>query len=136
MRPAEQAYKNIQVMKGVPRERGDPRGMHMIKASLDVDCTFCHIEQQFDKDDVAMKTVARRMWQMMTEINRANFGGRQVVGCYTCHKGHAIPEDVPPLPAPAPAPETATAAKPALPTIDQVLTKYIRRLAASRRCAR
>ena len=59
MRPAEQAYKNIQVMKGVPANQVI-QGMHMIKASLGVDCTFCHVsEQAFDKDDIAMKTVAR-----------------------------------------------------------------------------
>jgi len=125
VRPAEQAYKNIQVMKGVPANQVI-QGMHMIKAALGVECTFCHVsEQAFDKDDIAMKTVARRMYQMMTEINRANFGGRQVVGCYTCHKGHAMPEDVPALPAPATVPESATAAKPALPTVDQVLAKYV-----------
>src|SRR5262249_37216935 len=37
-----------------------------------------------------------------------------------CHKGHAIPENVPSLPAPAIAPETTIA----LPTVDQILAKY------------
>jgi hypothetical protein len=125
VRPAEQAYRNIQVMKGVPANQVI-QGMHMIKASLGVDCEFCHVPMQFDKDDIAMKTIARRMYQMVTEINRANFNGRQVVGCYTCHKGHAIPEDVPSLPAPAVPPVAAAAApKPQLPTVEQVLAKYV-----------
>ena len=125
MRPAEQAYKNIQVMKGVPANQ-ITQGMHMIKASLGVDCTFCHVDGQFDKDDVAMKTIARRMYTMVSDINRANFNGRQVVGCYTCHKGHAIPEDVPALPAPkVPAPSATAAATPALPDADQLLARYI-----------
>ena len=128
MRPAEQAFKNIQVMKGVPANE-ITQGMHMIKASLGVDCTFCHVEQngvpQFDKDDIAMKTIARRMYQMVNDINRTTFNGRQVVGCYTCHKGSAIPEDMPDLPAPKVAVPYVAAAKPALPTADQLLAKYV-----------
>jgi hypothetical protein len=103
--------------------------MHMIKASLGVDCTFCHVEQngmpQFDKDDIPMKAIARRMYQMVSDINRTTFNGRQVVGCYTCHKGNAIPVDMPALPAPkVPVPYVA-AAKPTLPTADQLLAKYV-----------
>jgi hypothetical protein len=37
-RPAEQVYKNIKVMKGVPANQ-IIQGMHLIKAALGVDCT-------------------------------------------------------------------------------------------------
>jgi hypothetical protein len=63
------------------------------------------------------------MYTMMVEINRANFGGKQVVTCYTCHKGHAIPEDIPAMPAP-PIRES-DASKAAFPSVDQILSKYV-----------
>jgi hypothetical protein len=123
MRPAEQVYKNIKVMKGLPASQ-IIQGMHLIKAELGVDCTHCHIEMEWDREDVQpMKDKARAMYTMMTEINRANFEGKQVVTCYTCHKGHAIPEDIPAMPAP-PIKE-AEASKVTLPTSDQILAKYV-----------
>ena len=64
---------------------------------------------------------------MLTEINRANFEGKQVVTCFTCHKGHAIPEDIPAMPAPPIKADVEAGRQggPALPTVDQVLSKYI-----------
>ena len=126
-RPAETVYKNIKVMKGVPANQ-IIQGMHLIKAALGVDCTHCHIEMEWDREDVQpMKDKARAMYVMLTEINRANFEGKQVVTCFTCHKGHAIPEDIPAMPAPPIKAEVEAAVKavPVLPTVDQVLSKYI-----------
>jgi photosynthetic reaction center cytochrome c subunit len=121
-RPAEQVYRNIKVMKGVPANE-IAQGMHLIEAALGVDCTHCHVEMRFDRDDVPMKDKARAMYTMMTEINRSNFEGKKVVTCYTCHKGHAIPENVPSVPAPPIKEETAT--KVTLPAVDQLLAKYV-----------
>jgi hypothetical protein len=126
-RPAETVYKNVKVMKGVPANQ-IIQGMHLIKAALGVDCTHCHIEMEWDREDVQpMKDKARAMYVMMTEINRANFEGKQVVTCFTCHKGHAIPEDIPAMPAPPIKAdvEAGLEAGPVLPTVDQVLSKYI-----------
>jgi hypothetical protein len=121
-RPAEQVYANIKVMKGVPASQ-IAQGMHLIEAALGVDCTHCHVEMHFDRD-VPMKEKARAMYTMMVQINRANFNGEQVVTCYTCHKGKAIPDTIPAVPAPPLAPEGG-AAKAVLPTVDQVVAKYI-----------
>jgi hypothetical protein len=125
-RPAEQAYKNIKVMTGVPANEV-MQSMHLIRTALGVDCTHCHVEGKFDLDDVPQKATARRMYTMVTDINRTQFGGRAVVTCFTCHKGQAIPADIPSLPAPPVKAEAvdAAAARPALPTIDQVLAKYV-----------
>jgi photosynthetic reaction center cytochrome c subunit len=126
-RPAETVYKNIKVMKGVPANQ-IIQGMHLIKAALGVDCTHCHIEMEWDREDVQpMKDKARAMYVMLTEINRANFEGKKVVTCFTCHKGHAIPEDIPAMPVPPIKAELEAAVKavPVLPTVDQVLSKYI-----------
>src|SRR6185295_16893704 len=122
MRPAEQVYKNIKVMTGVPASQ-IVEGMHVIKAALGVTCEHCHIQGQMDRDDLPAKNKARAMYLMMTEINRANFGGRQLVTCVTCHRGHATPANVPELPSPSITEETES--RPQLPTVDEILAKYI-----------
>src|SRR5258705_6324415 len=122
MRPAEQVYKNIKVMTGVPANQIN-EGMHVIKAALGVTCEHCHIQGQMDRDDLPTKNKARAMYLMMTEINRANFGGRQLVTCVTCHRGHATPANVPELPSPVITEETESRPQP--PTVDQILAKYI-----------
>ncbi|HYV05631.1 MAG TPA: photosynthetic reaction center cytochrome c subunit family protein, partial [Blastocatellia bacterium] len=57
---AEQKYKNIQLLKGLPSDRL-MSVMFAFKASLGVDCTYCHIKDQFEKDDKPPKQVARKM---------------------------------------------------------------------------
>jgi photosynthetic reaction center cytochrome c subunit len=121
-RPAEQVYKNIRVLKGIPANQV-LESMHFIKAALGTDCEHCHIPMQMDRDDLPTKNKARAMYLMMTEINRANFGGRQVVTCFTCHKGHVTPEDTPAAPMPTTLPEAAS--KGPLPSIDQILATYV-----------
>ena len=122
MRPSEVAYKNIRVLTGVPANQVI-QGMHVIKTSLGVDCTYCHVEAQWDREDVQpMKNKARSMMAMVKEINDNNFEGRQVVTCFTCHKGKAIPEDVPPMPAPPIAEHISTEI---YPPVDDLLKKYI-----------
>jgi len=123
MRPAEQVYKNIKVMTGVPASQ-IVEGMHVIKAALGVTCEHCHIQGQMDRDDLPTKNKARAMYLMMSEINRANFGGRQLVTCVTCHRGHATPANVPDLPSP-PVADVEADLQVRLPSVDQILSKYI-----------
>src|SRR5208282_4209842 len=61
--PAEQQFKNIQVLKGVPADQLIP-AMQFISASLGVECEYCHVKDAFDKDDKDTKTTARKMMQM------------------------------------------------------------------------
>ena len=75
---AEEAYKNIQVFKGVPADQVIP-AMQFISASLGVDCEHCHVERAFDKDDKKPKQTARKMIQMMFAINKDNFNGHREV---------------------------------------------------------
>ena len=49
------------------------------------------------EDDTPRKRTARRMVQMVATINRDNFNGRQVVTCWTCHRGSQAPLVTPPL---------------------------------------
>jgi len=130
---AEEQFKNIQALKGVPADLVFP-SMQFITASLGVECEYCHVRGdkglEFDKDDKKTKVTARKMMQMMFAINKDNFEGKREVTCYSCHRGAADPvatplvatEDPKPEPEPAKAPADA---KPVLPPADQLLDKYL-----------
>src|SRR5262245_58375520 len=64
---AEQEYKNIQVLKGIPAWQVESL-MHLFNTSLGVRCDFCHVREgnrfEFDRDDKQSKKVARKMIQM------------------------------------------------------------------------
>ena len=124
---AEQQYKNIQVLKGIPADQLLPT-MQFIAASLGVECEFCHVEHQMDKDDKKEKKTARKMIAMELAIDKDNFDGNLGVTCYTCHRGTPHPVAIPIV--------AAENAKPAphvhgdeghanLPGADQVLDKYL-----------
>jgi photosynthetic reaction center cytochrome c subunit len=130
---AEQAFKNIQVLKGVPAEQVVP-AMQFIAASLGVECEFCHVQNEFDKDDKKNKTTARKMIQMQLAINKDHFEGHQDVTCNSCHRGSHSPVAIPvigdedPKPAvaeaaPSPAPAAAPPAQ--RPSADPILDKYV-----------
>lgn len=94
VKPAEQVFKNIQILKGVPSNQIIPT-MQFISASLGVECEFCHVEGAFDRDDKKEKQTARKMMEMMFSINKNQFEGRREVTCYSCHRGSAHPATVP-----------------------------------------
>ena len=91
---AEEQFKNIQVLKGVPAEEIFPT-MQFIAASLGVECDFCHVQNAFEKDDKKPKQTARKMMEMMFAINADNFDGHREVTCYSCHRGNAHPQAIP-----------------------------------------
>jgi hypothetical protein len=94
-KPAEEAYKNIQVLKGMPA----PQLMTVMGAftkSLGVDCGYCHLAGAFEKDDKAPKQTARAMLGMVTRINADNFKDGSPVTCWTCHRGSSKPQSQPP----------------------------------------
>jgi hypothetical protein len=126
---AEQAFKNIQVFKGTPADQL-VMTMHGIAGQLGVDCEFCHVGTTGDAaamDDKAPKNTARKMIQMVDEINKSTFGGRQVVTCYTCHQGHTEPVGTPVLPMSG----TMLTEEPKIPpgpSVDEILAKYVQAL--------
>jgi len=122
---AEQQYKNIQALKGTPGAELI-LSMHFIRASLGVTCEYCHDERDRSSDVKPAKQTARQMINMMFEVNKSLFQGRQVVTCYTCHRGNTKPVDLPPYPLPEPKPEASVAI--ALPSADQILANYVRAL--------
>jgi photosynthetic reaction center cytochrome c subunit len=91
---AIEVYKNIQVLKDVPSDQLIP-AMQFITSSLGVQCGYCHVENAFDKDDKKPKQVARKMMEMMITIDTENFEGKQMVTCYSCHRGSPMPQAIP-----------------------------------------
>ncbi len=125
--PAEQVFKNIQVLKGTPANQIVP-SMQFIANSLGVECGFCHVRGANEKDDKKTKQTARQMIQMQMAINRDNFKGEREVTCFSCHRGSHDPVGVPIIAEgepKRPEPEKEEAAAPALPTADEILNKYV-----------
>src|SRR6266699_4376031 len=91
---AAQSFKNIQVMKDVPAEDIIP-AMQFISASLGVECTYCHVERAFEKDDKKEKKFARHMIEMTINVNKDNFEGKRSVTCFSCHRGATKPVSIP-----------------------------------------
>jgi outer membrane lipoprotein-sorting protein len=130
---AEEEFKNIQALKGVPADLVRP-SMQFITASLGVECEYCHVRGdhglEFDKDDKKTKVTARKMMKMMFAINKDNFEGHRDVTCYSCHRGAADPVGTPVITGEEPKPEAergkaSAEAKPVFPPADQLLDKYL-----------
>jgi photosynthetic reaction center cytochrome c subunit len=128
---AEQQYKNIKVLKGIPADQVIP-AMEFITASLGVECEFCHVRKErglaFDKDDKKPKEITRKMIEMANAINKDNFEGHREVTCYSCHRGAshpvgtplvAVEGEKPPMDDHDKKPDTA------LPSADDVFAKYL-----------
>jgi hypothetical protein len=122
---AEQRFKNIQVFKNVPATQLDPT-MAFISGSLGVRCSYCHVNQ-FEKDDKPTKVAARRMIQMVLNINKGNFNGENAVSCYTCHRGNPIPVSVPAVGQNLWAPSSPSTAETLL-SVKQILDRYVQAL--------
>jgi hypothetical protein len=121
---AEEQFKNIQVLKGIPADDLFPT-MQFISASLNKECDFCHVDRAPEKDDKKEKQVARKMIAMTLAIDREHFEGKHQVSCFSCHRGAEHPLSVPlvassDLPGEPEAPPAAP-----LPDADAVLAKYL-----------
>src|SRR5580700_11761615 len=80
---AEQAFKNIQVLKGIPVDEF-LETMGFFAASTGMNCTECHSEKSGGNwanyaDDTPLKQKARMMILMVTNLNRGSFGGKRMV---------------------------------------------------------
>jgi len=70
--------------------------MGVMTAAVGYDCSNCHPGAGTDKfdwvtDRIPQKKTARKMVEMVAAINRQNFGGAQMVTCWTCHHGLDLP---------------------------------------------
>ena len=97
-KPAEEVFKNIQMLKGMPAGRL-LRVMEMGYArSLGVNCTHCHVADAWEKEDKPTKQIAREMHAMVGVINDGQLkkiknlkGPNSIVNCTTCHRGQTKP---------------------------------------------
>jgi hypothetical protein len=95
-RTAGEVFKNVTTtpLKGLTVD--DFMGsMGVMAAALGFDCADCHAGAGTDKvvweDDTTRKKMARRMTEMVADINKQNFGGVPLVSCWTCHHGKDVP---------------------------------------------
>ena len=69
--------------------------MGVLTDDLGLDCSNCHPGAGGDNADFVIDTpikkTARRMIEMVGDINRRNFAGAQAVTCWTCHHGRIKP---------------------------------------------
>jgi photosynthetic reaction center cytochrome c subunit len=143
---AEDVFKNVQVLKGIPVNQF-METMGFFSAALGYNCTNCHGDEVLGNwakyaDDTPVKRTARRMVEVVTTINKTLFGGREAVTCYTCHRGSPTPKVVPSLleqysepPADDPNEVEVSRRAPATPTADDILNRYIQALGGAQRLA-
>ena len=139
---AEQVFKNIQVLKGIPVD-DFMETMGIMTAALQFDCSDCHANAGTDRVDWAADTprkrTARRMVAMVATINKDNFGGRQMVTCWTCHRNRDRPLVTPTMEAiyttPSLEPDDVIVSPPGLPAPGSILDKYIEASGGAQRLA-
>jgi hypothetical protein len=90
--PAEEAYKNIQILKGMPAERV-PMVMGVFNRVLGVQCTHCHVEEAMDNGDKPAFAKTRVMFKMRNWIAQTE---KVNATCWTCHRGNTKPPGAPP----------------------------------------
>jgi photosynthetic reaction center cytochrome c subunit len=139
---AETVFKNIQVLKGIPVDDFMDT-MGIMSAALGWDCSECHMGAGTDtvkwEADTEKKRTARRMTLMVAAINRNNFGNRQVVTCWTCHRGRDIPVTMPTIDTvygePLLEADEIVRQFPGGASADQILDKYLQALGGIERLA-
>jgi hypothetical protein len=131
---AEDVFKNVRVLRGI--SVGEFMGtMGVFSAALGMSCEDCHQADDSRWENYAIesprKQMARAMVTMMATINKTHFGGRQVVTCFTCHRGNDRPRVTPGLdaiysPPPPEEPDDVIQQASFSPPPDEVLDKYLR----------
>ena len=139
----DEVFKNVQALKGISVD-DFILTMGIMSAAVGSDCVGCHPAAGTDHVDWAFDTprkrTARRMVQMVQAINKDNFGGRQVVTCWTCHRGRDRPVMTPSLDTVYGEPtlefdDVLTPAK-GVPTVDQLLDKYVQAIGGAQNVSR
>ena len=145
---ADDVFKNVQVLKGLTVDEFMGT-MGFIAAALSMNCIDCHsVEAASDVSkyavDTPIKQTARKMILMVKSINAANFGGKQTITCYSCHRSQNAPKNIPSLAEqygtpPAEDPnevEIVGEPRSGAPSPDQVFDKYIQALGGAQQLAK
>ena len=139
---AEQVFKNVRVLKGIPVD-DFLQTMGIMTAALQFDCSDCHTGAGTDRvdwaADTARKIMARTMVTMVATINKNNFGGRQLVTCWTCHRNRDKPLVTPTMETiygmPPLDPDDVVVTVPGLPAPESILDRYIAASGGAQRMA-
>ena len=140
---SDQVFKNVQVLKGIPVN--DFMGtMGIFSAALGMSCEDCHKAGDTSWENYAAdnprKQMARAMVTMMATINKTQFGGRQMVTCFSCHRGTDRPKVTPTLDLlygqpPLPDPRDIIEQSKLAPPPDEVLDMYLKAIGGTQRAA-
>ena len=141
-RLSDQVFKNVQVLKGIPVDEFLGT-MGIMAASLQFDCSDCHVNAgKANVDwaaDTPRKMMARRMVSMVAAINQNNFGGRQLVTCWTCHRNRDKPLVTPTLATiygtPAIEPDDVVTQFPGADSPESILDRFIQASGGAQRLA-
>jgi outer membrane lipoprotein-sorting protein len=139
---AERVFKNVTALRGIPVDEFMGT-MGVFSAALGISCEDCHTGGsnnwvRYAEDVSPRKTRAREMVAMMAGINKQYFGGRQVVTCFSCHRGSLRPKVTPSLDLLYSAPPLdeldvlVPPAEPGGPTAVQILDKYLQAVGGAR----
>jgi photosynthetic reaction center cytochrome c subunit len=139
----EDVFKNVQALKGIGVD-DFLLTMGIMSAAVGSDCVGCHPSAGTDHVDWALDTprkrTARRMVQMVAAINRDHFNGRQVVTCWSCHRGRDRPVTTMTLDGvygpPADESDDVLAQAQGVASVDQVLDQYLRAIGGAENVAR
>jgi len=139
---AGEFFKNVKILANLPVNEFMTT-MGFFSASLGYSCENCHGAdtgwENYAADNQANKQTARRMILMMTAINKTYFGGKQVLTCYTCHRGGDQPTITPNLAAlysaPPEEPKDIVQQAKGAPSADQIFDKYLQALGGSQHLA-
>jgi photosynthetic reaction center cytochrome c subunit len=142
-RMVEDVFRNVQALKGMAVD-DFLLTMGIMSAAVGSDCVGCHPSAGTDHVDWALDTprkrTARRMVQMVNAINRDHFNGRQVVTCWTCHRGRDRPVTTMTLDvvygAPTDEADDVLAQAQGVPTVDRVLDKYLQGIGGAEQVTR
>jgi hypothetical protein len=109
-------------------------------ASLGFDCADCHVGAGTQKvdwaKDTARKLMARKMVRMVQTINSDNFSGRQMVTCWSCHRGRDRPLTTPTLAemyGPIREEQDDVLMPTEQPSADQIIDKYLQAVGGQQR---
>jgi photosynthetic reaction center cytochrome c subunit len=139
---AGEFFKNVKILANLPVNEFMTT-MGFFSASLGYSCENCHGAdtgwENYAADNQANKQTARRMILMMSAINKTYFGGKQVLTCYTCHRGGDQPTITPNLAAlysaPPEEPKDIVPQAKGAPSADQIFDKYLQALGGPQRLA-
>jgi hypothetical protein len=84
---------------GIAAAQGPPHNdvarMQSINRALDVECSYCHIVDQWKRDEKPPFPFALRMTQMMEGLNTGTLHDVGGVTCWSCHRGALKPKRMP-----------------------------------------